>query len=68
MRTEPTHRLLLYSIVLVVTLAGAATPIAAQEGSAPAVTLSAAEIQVDAGETTEVTANYEFTVQDPRQW
>ncbi|WP_373189417.1 hypothetical protein [Halolamina sp.] len=65
MRTEPTHRLLLYSIVLVVTLAGAATPIAAQEGSAPAVTLSAAEIQVDAGETTEVTANYEFTVQDP---
>lgn len=62
MSATPTQRLLLYGIVLTVVLAGAAAPIAAQEGEAPSVTLSAATIQVDAGETTEVTANYEFTV------
>lgn len=65
MPTQSTQRLLLYSVVLAVTLAGVATPIAAQEGTAPAVALSTAEIDVDAGETTAVTANYEFTVEDP---
>lgn len=62
MRATPTQRLLLYGTVLTVVLAGAAAPIAAQEGEAPSATLSAATIEVDAGETTQVTANYEFTV------
>lgn len=62
MRAIPRQRLLLYGIVLTVVLAGMAAPIAAQEGEAPAATLSAATIQVDAGETTQVTASYEFTV------
>ncbi|MFB6220237.1 MAG: hypothetical protein ABEH90_02245 [Halolamina sp.] len=65
MRVAPTQRLLLYSLVLTVVLAGVATPIAAQEGEAPAVTLSSAEIQVDVGDTTDVTASYEFTVANP---
>lgn len=65
MGVAPSKRIVLYSIVLTVLLAGVATPITAQEGEAPAVTLSAAEITVDAGESTEVTANYEFTVANP---
>jgi len=60
----PSKRTLVYSLALTVLFAGAATPIAAQEGESPAVTLSAAEIEVDAGETTQVTASYEFTVSD----
>lgn len=64
MRTNRIRKLLLYSIVLIVTIGGVATPIAAQEGNAPAVTLSDANIQVDAGETTQVTASYEFSVSD----
>jgi hypothetical protein len=51
--------------VLTVLLAGVATPINAQEGEAPAVSLSAAEITVDGGKTTTVTANYEFAVANP---
>lgn len=55
-------RILLIGLALMVLLAGAVSPIAAQEGDAPSVTLSGATIQVDAGETTEVTATYKFAV------
>lgn len=65
MREMPIQRLLLYGTVLTVVLAGMAAPIAAQEGEAPAATLSAATIEVDTGETTQVTASYEFTVSNP---
>lgn len=65
MSVVPSKRTLVYSLALTVLLAGAATPIAAQEGESPAVTLSAAEIEVEAGETTQVTASYEFSVADP---
>jgi hypothetical protein len=55
-------RYLVYSLVLCVALATVVTPIAAQEGEAPSATLSAADIDVEAGEQTQVTATYEFAV------
>lgn len=57
-----TTRHVLYGLVLCVTFAGLATPISAQDGDSPAATLSAATIQIDAGEETTVDASYEFTV------
>lgn len=57
-----TTRHVLYGLVLCVAVAGMATPIAAQEGNAPSATLSAATINIDAGERTTVNASYEFTV------
>lgn len=56
-------RYALYGIALCVAVAGMAAPISAQEGDAPAATLSAAEITIDAGEQTTVDATYEFTVE-----
>jgi len=51
-------------VAVVVVLAGAATPAAAQQdGEAPAVTLSSADIRVDGGEESTVTATYEFAVE-----
>lgn len=53
-------------VALVVVGAGAATPAAAQEDSeSPAVTLSSADIRVDGGEESTVTATYEFAVESP---
>ena len=52
--------------VLLVVVAGAATPVAAQEDDeSPAVTLSSADVRVDGGEESTVTATYEFAVESP---
>lgn len=53
-------------VALGVVLAGAATPAAAQQdGESPAVTLSSADVRVDGGEESTVTATYEFAVESP---
>lgn len=50
----------LTAVLLVVVAAGIAPTVAAQEG--PSVTVAGADIQVDAGETSAVSATYEFQV------
>lgn len=55
-------RTLVYGFALFVVLSGMAAPIAAQEGKAPEATLSGATIDVDVGDQTTVTANYQFEV------
>lgn len=63
--TDIPIRLLVYGLALMVVLSAGAAPAGAQEGQSPSVTLSAADIDLDVGETTQVTATYEFAVEDP---
>ncbi|WP_129113602.1 hypothetical protein [Halegenticoccus tardaugens] len=58
-------QILLYGLVLMVAFSAVTAPVAGQEGEGPVVTLSAANGDLTVGETTQVTSNYEFAVEEP---